>query len=636
MRKSLPRESHHMLSTAWVGTFHSVCARILRNNAPLVDLDPSFAILDENAYRLMAQEVIHETFLDMLEKKDKEAVELVEELEFKNAVSLLNELADFRWHARRTLGKKVADPKETSIQRATAHCYRIIEDALLREMRRLGAIDFQELEIRTLELLNRHHSVCAAYSRKFKHILVDEYQDTSDVQSELVFLLADPKENRLAIVGDPRQSIYRFRGANVHCFDTALKRIKEAGGEVIALQENFRSEPAIVSFTNDTFGELWDKLGTKTPPMIAARKDVHKGPAVALFSFSPDEERRSTTCVRADEAHAIASFIKEKVAEKTFRYSDFACLFQAMTNIGEYEAAFKKAGVPYRIFGGRGLLERQEVNDLMHALTYAADRTNDVALIGLLRSPLIGLSDDDIAWLAGPNGKELRNAVRTDKGLTLLRFLESAAKNMRASEILRAVITMTRYEHVCAALDPSGGMQANLERLIALSESLEMEGPTPLASFIEFIAELRLRAARLGDPPALGFGGDAVACMTVHTAKGLEFPVVVVPDLIRRSPGRNGPWMFLREHSVAFKLKDPSELYSDNIATENYKRSEQIDDLEEAEETKRLLYVAMTRARDLLILPAHKLEKTSGRWHEWILKASQSAAGNIMERYDIE
>ena len=626
LRKSLPPKSHHLLATAWVGTFHAFCARILRTNAPLVGLDPSFMILDENAFRLLAQEALHDSFVSLLDKRDEHALILVEELEFKNAIALLQELIEFRWHAARSFKKaSKATGAEQKLDCAIKHCYAAVESATLAKMKRQGAIDFQELEIKTLELLNNHASVRAAYQRKFKHILVDEYQDTSDIQSELVFLLANPKVNRLAIVGDPRQSIYRFRGANVRCFDFAIERIKETGGEIIALQENFRSEPSIITFTNSTFENLWDKIGARPPPMKSKRDDVKGGPAVAAVTFEGSENKETSPVLRQKEAAGLASYIRSLVEEKKFKFSDIACLFQAMTNIAEYEAAFKRAQVPYRIYGGRGLLERQEINDLMHALIYAADQGNDVALVGMLRSPLIGLSDDDLALMAGPDGKELRKSIQTDERTELLSFLKNAAKHMRTSEILKVTIEMTDYETICQALDPSGGMQANLERLIALAESLELEGPASLSSFIEFISELRARSARLGDPPALGFGGDAVSCMTVHTAKGLEFPVVVIPDLIRQSPNRQGAWRFLRQEGVGFKLKDPEKPFGDRIETERFTQLTKIDDLEEMEETKRLLYVAMTRARDLLVLPMHKNGKTQGKWHQWVTSTIENA-----------
>ena len=630
LRHVLPPKTHHLLATAWVSTFHGFCARVLRSNAPLIGLDPSFGILDENAFRLLAQEIIRKTFIELLEQRNPQAVFLTEELDFQHATSLLEELIDFRWHAQKVLKNPPGgEERERLLYDALSHCEQVISEAISQTMNRLGSIDFQELEIRTLELLKNNASVRDAYQRKFEHILVDEYQDTSDIQSELVFLLANPKVNKLMIVGDPRQSIYRFRGANVHCFEDALRRIRETGGEVISLNENFRSEPALISFVNATFTHLWDTIGHNPPsPMIAARENVHMVPAVTALLLHPSDSGTSASQLRTNEADALASHIKTLVEQGTFRYGDITCLFQAMTTITEYETLFKKHFIPYRFYGGRGLLERQEIRDLIFTLRYAVDPKDDVALLGLLRSPLIGFSDDECARMAGPDGERLREAIRNDERVSLLGFLEAAAKHLRPSEILESTIDRTGYEYVCALLDPSGGMQANIDRLITLAKSIEEEEPSPLPSFVMFLTRLRERSARLGDPPAAGFGGDAVSCMTVHTAKGLEFPVVILADTLRQQPKATGPWRFLRKEGVGFKLKDWERPFGERRDTERFNNLVLIDEMEAQEELKRLLYVAMTRARDLLIIPVHAVEKSAGKWHEWLLPTVKKAPAN--------
>jgi len=633
LRHVLPPSSHHLLATAWVGTFHALCARILRNNAPLIGLDPSFGILDENAFHLLAGETIRESFIKLLEKRNPHALLLTDELDFNHAVSLLEELIDFRWHAKKILSQRQdADEREKAIHRALANCEAEIEKALLRAMERIGCIDFQELEVKTFELLTKVPSVREAYQKKFEHILVDEFQDTSDIQSELVFLLANPKYNKLAIVGDPRQSIYRFRGANVHCFEDAIKNIEKTNGEIVSLNENFRSEPAIISFVNQTFENLWTQIGSHAPsPMIAAREDVHKGPAVLAVQIDAPEKFTKAAELRRLEAQVIASHIKSMANSGKCRFCDITFLFQAMTNISEYEAAFKRHHIPYRFYGGRGLLERQEICDLIHALRYAKDPNDDVAFLGLLRSPLIGLSDEECARMAGSDGKKLRSALKGDARLSLLGFLEASAAHLTPSEILKTTIDRTGYEYVCASLDPSGGMQANIDRLIALAQSLEHEEPSPLHAFISFLSRLRERSARLGDPPAAGFGGDAVSCMTIHMAKGLEFPVVVLPDLLRVPPKAQGPWRFLRKEGVGFKLKNLERPFGDRIETERFQNLVRIDDLEGEEETKRLLYVAMTRARDLLILPVQRIDKSAGKWHEWLLPVLERSNSGVIK-----
>lgn len=637
IRKHIPSSDYHLLSHAWIGTFHSICARILRNNAPMISLDPSFSILDENAYHLLSQQVIYECFISLLEKKDHHALFMVEELDFKSAVAILKHLLEFRWHANRALEYcSKSNEREQKLHKATTHCYKEVERAVLDALLRQGSLDFQELEIKTVELLKNHPNIRKIYQRRFKHILVDEYQDTSDIQSELVFLLADPKVNHLAIVGDPRQSIYRFRGANVHCFEEAIRKIKEAGGDIIHMDENFRSEAAIVSLTNRTFDHLWSEMGADTlTPMKTARQDIHKGAAVDALLFKAPDTKITTPLLRSHEAIGLANHIKSLVDGGRFNFSDIACLFKAMTNLTNYEMAFKKIGVPYRVFGGRGLLERQEIKDVIHALSFAANSSDHVALLGLLRSPLIGLSDDDCAKLAGHQGKDLPERALKDSRTSLLRFLTSAALSLLPSEIIKRVIDLTAYDIICQMLDPSGGMQANIERLISLAKSLEKEGPTTLGSFVTFISELKEKSARLGDPPALGFGGDAVSLMTVHTAKGLEFPVVIIPDLLREVPPQNQPYKFLRKEGLGFKLKDANHPFADRTETERFEHLSDIDAQEEQEEYKRLLYVALTRARDLLVLPLHHHLKIKARWHEWLLNSIDNSSSKITKKWEI-
>jgi ATP-dependent helicase/nuclease subunit A len=637
IRQSFPPRDQHFLAEAWIGTFHAFCARIIRNNAPLLNLDPSFAILDENAFHLLSRRIIREKFVSLLDRRDPDAILMVEELDFKNCVSLLKNLMEFRFHARKAFEKEnKRNDREAKLHASVRRCYCEIESTMLESLRLQNTLDFQELEIKAVELLKTNPQLRRAYQNKFRHILVDEYQDTSDIQSELVFLVAEPGKNCLAIVGDPRQSIYRFRGANVHCFFEAVEKIRRAGGEIIYLEENFRSEPAIVSFTNKVFGDLWE-TGAKGPvlSMTAARKDVKRNPAVNVLLIKTENKQLNSPDLRRRDACAIALRISELVEKKYFKFRDIACLFQAMTAVFEYEKAFKEAGIPYRFFGGRGLLDRQEIKDLMHALAYAADPKDNVAMLGLLRSPLIGLSDDDCARLAGPEGAGWKKAVSNDERLELLRFLAGSSSSMLPSEILKKTIAATGYDIVCQALDPSGGSLANIERFISLVQSLEREGPLPLPSFIDFAKELREKSAKLGDPPGLGFGGDAVSCMTIHAAKGLEFPAVIIPDLLRRRPLMNSPWCFQRKEGLAFKLKDDADSFAERVATEEFSRLHNQDSLEEENESKRLLYVAMTRARDLLILPLHEDSKKESRWHEW-LKDKTGSASSFVTQLNIE
>ena len=662
LRQKLPPSSHHRLATAWVGTFHGLCARMVRQHAPLMGLDPAFAILDENASHLLTRQAVHTSLLAGLSAKDENVALLVDEMDFRNASILMEDLMAFRWHSRRAFeDPKSDDERENRLIMASAHSYALCEKTFYNLLKTEDALDFQELEIAALALLDNHKDVLTSYQKRFRHILVDEYQDTNDVQTELTLRLFAPGKNTLCIVGDPRQSIYRFRGANVDCVQTALDHIRRADGEVVQLTDNFRSHPDIVSFVNTASEHIQEGLlrgGTSetsdsskvskvqpknntsqesltsfvTPPrcndtdtsevnnfqaLAPARTKLRDNPAVVTMDLT-SADKLSAAERRRFEAQSIASTIEKLVAEQDYSMGDIVCLFQALTDVTEYEAAFKERGIPYRFFGGRGLLSRQEVCDMMHALRYAANPYDQIAALGLLRSPLIGLSDEDILRLGGSKGVDLCENARKHPDCDLLRMLASSGEHRRPSEIMRMVSDRTAYEHVCDTLDPSGGMRAALDRLILLAESLERQTPTTLKEFIDFVSNLRERNARLGDPPAAGGGSEAVHCMTVHTAKGLEFPVVILPDLFRQERNTTHPWIFHRQEGLAFKLKDPEHPFGKREPSERFERIQETERLQSAAERARLLYVAMTRAEDTLVLPLHRDEKVKGRWHEWL------------------
>lgn len=631
LRPHVPPRHRHRLESAWIGTFHACCARLVRQHAPLLGIDPAFAIIDENAAGLAMRQAVRQTLLALLGARDPDAALLVDALDFRSAVGALEELMQFRWHARQALASpESTDADEADILRSLQGVWRHLERASADHLARMGALDFQELEIRALELLAGFPEVHSAYRRRFQHLLVDEFQDTSDAQTELVLALFAPRDNRLLIVGDPRQSIYRFRGANPDCFAAALEAVAAHGGETIHLAHNFRSRPEIVRFVNacqesladGLFGKLAaDGIGPASEGMIAGRKgpEAEANAVVALALELPADEKAEGR--RRAEAEAIAAFAAELVSRGAASTGDIVCLFQALTAVAIYESAFRRAGIPCRVFGGRGLLDRQEIADLLSVLAAAAHPDDELAVLALLRSPLIGLSDDDLVLLAGPRGADLLRAALADPRCALLREIRAMADHRRPSEILRAAMDATGFERLLASLDPSGGAGANVERFLALVCELERQGPSPLPDLLGYLRELRERSARLGDPPAAGDAGDAVRCMSVHAAKGLEFPVVILPDLFRSPPQAAGHWRFLRGRGIAFRIKDPLRPFGERRESERF-AAFKADDAAAAEaEGKRLLYVAMTRAQEMLVLPVHRgiPKKNEGPWHRWLL-----------------
>jgi ATP-dependent helicase/nuclease subunit A len=637
LRPHVPLAERYRLERASVGTFHAFCAQVVRSHAAHAEVIPAFSILSEHSAGLEARKAVRETLLSLLEENDPAAHALCDAVDFRHAAGALEELMDFRWHAAHALAPRgeVEAKVEAEELRALGAVFERIRARYRERMLRAGQLDFQELEIAALALLAKQ-AIARTLRARFAHLLVDEFQDVNDVQMELVRRLYDPAQHRLFIVGDEAQSIYRFRGANVSCFAEARKAIAQGGGDCLKLSENFRARPGLIAFANRCQRLLADGLfsdATALRPMVAARDaDAHAGPAVVELAIESPADA-TALARRAAEADAIAQYVGEQLAAGKLRGGSVACLFRALTSVDPYEAAFRRHGIPCRLAGGRGLLDRQEIVDLMAVLSWAAHPDDTLALLTLLRSPLVGLSDDDLAILAGPDGRALAAGAAADPRCQLAAELTEMGRHLRPSEILRRVLASSGYETICDRLDPSGAATANIDRFLAVAAGIEREVPTTLSDFTAFIAELRIRGARLGDPPAGAAADDAVRCMTVHAAKGLEFPIVILPDLFHRPASHSSRWIFTRGGAkgaagIAFKRKDPEHPFASPEATPRFTELLERERLEEELESKRLLYVAMTRAREQLCLPIHAAIDREGPWHRWLRSILAEAHGD--------
>lgn len=614
LRIEIDPRHRYRTETSWIGTFHSCFMRMLRSNAASVGLDPSFQMLDENTSKLAMKQTVRSTILKLLEEDDPEVTSLIDALDFKTTTTVLEELLSFRWQAKSILELPAKeDSEEAKIISALKSLFERSELRLSKHYERINAIDFQDLEIRALKLLAENNDILTQYRKKFRHILVDEFQDTNDIQTEFVLKLHDPAINKLCIVGDTRQSIYKFRGANVGCLSRVLGEIVGMGGKEIALAENFRSKKQIVEFVNCYQSISAPTSETNSAPMIASRADDSDRPSLQIIPINLDPKTRNAER-RSAEAKLIAEFIRTS----GLKFGEITCLFQALTQLSSYEAAFREAQIPYRIFGGRGILERQEVIDLICALRWIANQNDSTALLGLLRSPLISLSDDELILLAGERGKDLQKNAMKDERCHLLRELIILKRGLPASEILRRTIEITGFEEILTAMDPSGGMVANIDRLVTMCSEIERERPSSTEEISSLLSWLKENNARISDPPVESDDSQSVKLMSVHAAKGLEFNAVILPDLFRKRPNNSRGYIFSRNAGLAFKLKDPLHPFGDRIETERFEELKEAELTEEELESKRLLYVAMTRAKDLLVLPLHLNIKASGDWHKWI------------------
>lgn len=496
------------------------------------------------------------------------------------------------------------------------------EAMLEEEKKRLAAYDFDDLIEKTLEALRAGDPVRRTWAERtrgrFRAVFVDEYQDVNPAQASLVELLKSPG-NGFA-VGDGRQSIYGFRYADPEIFERA-----RAGASVVALSDNFRSRPELLRFVNAFF----ERRFPNEQPLVPAKKYGAKNvPSIELLAVPVDpaeEGEKPLDRARVREAELLAAHLRRLVdskfrveppneAPRPVEWRDIAVLFRKGTAIRLYDRAFRDAGIPFDLPKGKGYFEKSEVVDLLSFLSTLNDPYEDIPLAAVLRSPLAGLSDDALLAIAQarPRGTpffQALTAVRSERlpaadrarfGAFMERFARFRASRERwgISRLLEQMIEETGYRPALAA---AAGPQAlaNVDKLIDLARECEAAG----GGAADFVRLTRLLTEREEDEPEARMPadrGNAVSFLTVHSAKGLEFPVVAAADLGAK-PRTDAPFFRASasgEIGLRYQAPDGGEWISDP----SYRRLEADASRRALRESDRLLYVAMTRAREHLIL----------------------------------
>jgi ATP-dependent exoDNAse (exonuclease V) beta subunit len=451
-------------------------------------------------------------------------------------------------------------------------------------------LDFADLEMFAIRLL-QDKDTRKKYQKRFKHILVDEFQDVNDTQGHLISLLFNKEVNNLTIVGDEKQSIYRFRGANVEEFKKALRSAEQT----VTLKENFRSTAAILEFINSVFPRFAPLITPPSPiPSTSLETCKVETPMLDEPEDATSDERR------VSEANFIAMTV-ESLEGST------ACLFSSLKSSKIYLKALEEGQISYDIVGGCGFLEKEEITDVLNALRLTADEKDIMALLGLARSPYIGLTDEELFMLCRnrPKGEGLYQAIRGHSKGGFLNVIEEASNGLSIAEMIR------RY-----AGDNSTD---DIEKLCHMADDAASREKISLKDFVEYLAALKERGAAIPEFPQT-VESQAVL-MTIHQAKGLEFDNVILCDTIRRNRNDSKKWCFIRGENpgLAFKLRPENNPEADPIETENYTRLFELNEEDNKKERERLLYVAMTRAKKRLIIPLHPGAKQDGEWHKMLL-----------------
>ncbi|MCX6032086.1 MAG: UvrD-helicase domain-containing protein [Chloroflexi bacterium] len=527
-------------------------------------------------------------------------------------------------------------------------CFQFAHDRYTAAKRARNALDFDDLEADALALLESNAAVRARWQAETAALLVDEFQDTNDRQRRLVRCL-NGAAGKLFLVGDAKQSIYGFRGADVTVFRAERQAIVRAGGAVMTLDTSYRAHRALIAGLNDllrpVLGEADDPARPWVEPFAPLRHHrADAGPGftaphielhLALGSKSEAGLDRAADALAARLAALVEGGGDVQLAAngqlRPLSYGDVAILCRASTSFAAYENALERAGIPFLTVAGRGFYGRPEIRDLLNALDALADPTDDLALAGLLRSPTLALSDAALFRLCEARdragrptslwqtlraaGAELagEDGSRAARAASLVSDLQAQAGRAPVADLLKAFLDATGYR---AALVAAGQARAarNVAKLLADAHA---SGLVSVGEFLAYVAELRDSGTREGEARATAEG--AIQIMSVHAAKGLEFPVVVLGDGTYNSPARNG-LLLNPALGILLPQKDDAKTLS-----AIYRLGKLTADDQEAAESHRLLYVAATRAREKLILSGcitAKADGTPGALGGWLGRLS--------------
>ena len=538
----------------WVSTFHSTCVRILRRHIDRLGYDNNFTIYDTDDQKNIMKEICKRLEID---------TKLYKERTFLSAISSAKD--------------ELISPEEFSLRAAgdfalqkQAQVYREYQQVLKKN----NALDFDDLIVKCVELLKADSQVLDYYQERFRYIMVDEYQDTNTAQFHLVKLLADKYKN-LCVVGDDDQSIYKFRGANIHNILYFEKYYPDA--TVIKLEQNYRSTQNILDAAN---GVISNNAGRKEKALWT---DQHAGDPIVFRQFDQ----------AYDESDYIARDIRTLVADGAYNYRDCAILYRTNAQSRLFEERFVSANIPYKIVGGVNFYARREIKDLLAYLKTVDNARDDLAVKRIINVPKRGIgltSINRVQDYADAHGMSFFDALcRVDEIPSMgraaskihpfvgfIQGLRAKADYMSVETLLEQIIEDTGYVHdlELEQTDEADARIENIDELVSKASAYDEEAET--ATLSGFLEEVAL----IADIDSLDENDDYVVLMTLHSAKGLEFPNVYMAGM------EDG----LFPSYMTITSDDPMEI----------------------EEERRLCYVGITRAKERLTLTSARMRMVRG------------------------
>ena len=548
MRERVDQLVEYGAESIWVSTFHSLCVRILRRHIGLLGYDTNFTIYDSDDQKTLMKEICRLLNID---------TKIYKERMLLSAVS----------HAK----DELITPEELMLEAGGDYGSRKVAEVYAeyeKQLRANNALDFDDLLVKTVQLFQTQADVLEHYQERFRYIMVDEYQDTNFVQFELIRLLSSRYRN-LCVVGDDDQSIYKFRGADIKNILNFEKVFEDAS--VVKLEQNYRSTSNILNAANAV---IKNNKGRKEKALWTENGD---GEQIGLRQFD----------TAYDEAEYIADDIKERVNQGDGEYHDHAILYRTNAKSRIFEEKFVTANIPYKIIGGINFYARREIKDLLSYLKTVDNGRDDLAVRRIVNVPRRGIgltsinrvqeyaAEHEIGFYGALRAADLipnigRGAQKLESFVALIEHFRTDAKDLSVSDLMKEIIEETGYIDSLEA-DDAEDAKARIENIDELLSKIaayeeacaDSDIPVTLSGFLEEVA-------LVADIDSLDESSDYVMLMTLHSAKGLEFPRVYLAGM---------------EDGIF-----PSYL---TITS---------DDPEGVEEERRLCYVGITRAKEELML----------------------------------
>lgn len=655
------------IDRAAVGTIHGFCGQILREHALRLGIDPTFRVLDERQSRLEQDALIRDLILERLGERDAGVMDIVGTFTLDGytfsagAVQIVRAvLRDLRWHAER-YGAWAADG-DLDAEKLRALCdawssgsddltcqrcavlIRLAHTAHARwldHMREENVRDFDALILDTRDLLAGAHGDAARQMlrRRYRILIIDEFQDTDAAQRDIAYAIGrGVPRPQLFFVGDAKQSIYRFRGADISVWNAVARDLGDAG--TLRLTRNFRSDERVIDFVNRALAAAIDATGAaleaECPGSRIEYSDLvpfRASGTAGVEWLQPEDTKQECAWVaaRIEQLVGRVDVTDPRTGERRpCRYSDIAVLYRTRTQLPGYLKELRARAIPFYEQGQAGLSSRMEVLDMITFLRLLQHHTDDLRAFAFLRSPFVGLRDETIArirltagagslleqasrflregeWFDAPEHAGIAGVEREAlaSGLGLLDTASRLADRMPLDELLTWVLEESGYRAHLHMLPGAREAIANLHGLVRVAEEFRDQ---PLGTFLELWDRWDDADQGLPQAPLYSDSDDVVTLSTIHSAKGLEWPVVFLINVGRPSADQssNDYW----SDPDFGPLLCPKQADRGDRATLLYDRRR----LEEAAEEARLLYVATTRARDRLVLVGGEKNGSFGAW----------------------